>query len=87
MLDQPRGISGLGVSRGWSINTGTASQHAQAQGTHMLAESLGAYGGALYLTSLKRVQADLGFLCDLGFLHIQEMWLQKSHRRSHVPHE
>ena len=52
----------------------------------MLTESLGAYGGALYLTSLKRVQADLGFLCDLGFLHIQEMWLQKSHRRSHVPH-
>lgn len=68
---------------------------ASTQGPHLsmprlrgltLAESLGAYGGALYLTSLKRVQADLGFLCDLGFLHIQEMWLLKSHRRSRVPH-
>lgn len=60
---------------GGSINTRTPSQHARAQGTHTLTASLGAHGGALYLTSPKRVQADLGFLCDLGFLRIQEMRL------------
>lgn len=68
---------------GRSINTRTPSQHARAQGTHT---PLGILGGLVEgpLSDLpKRVQADLGFLCDLGFLRIQEMRLQNS-RRSRV---
>ena len=81
-LGQLLGISGLGISRRWSINSGA---HLSMLGFGGLAPLTASWGGADKGPLIWLPQS--GSRQTWGFsVIVQKTWLQKSHSRSRVPH-